>query len=304
MKTSTVTSNMFVIIAIAMVFACMSPFYAQAAGKIIFSPSPIDVNSPSNLTESFKAGDTIYSLIQVEKPWKELITKNPNEVSVPLIVWLDGERLFQYITLKSPELIGGTHLVLDIAPDLAKMTAYRDPNIVFADAFGSKWGPAAFTSKFSELGPGKHTVKLEIWDFGNVYSAGEFVLEGDDYSMYAELHEQIKAELTGRRTMPQAKQTNKELEAEMLKLCENTGWENILKLAIIDKDWWLDRMSGGDSPVKSRRMDAAVATTEKDGNCYYAIITFQQPKLVSGDFGKLEIMHTGEKIPLPCENIQ
>lgn len=280
------------------------PLLAGAAGQIVFSTVPLDVAQPANLTNSFTTNDTIYALIQVEKPWKDLITKSKIEVQIPLIVWLDETRLFQYITIKSPELMGGTHLVFDIAPDLPKMKAYRDPNIVFPDAFGSKWGPAALTGKFAQLTPGKHTVKLEVWDFGKVYASGVFTLEGDNYTMYATLHEAIKAELTGKRTMPQAKQTNKELEAEMLKLCTNAGWQNILKLVIIDKDWWLDRESDGDSPVTSRRMDAAVAAKATDGSCFYAVITFQQPKLISGDFGKLAIMHSGANIPLPCENIK
>jgi hypothetical protein len=68
--------------------------------------------------------------------------------------------------------------------------------------------------------------------------------------------------------MPAAGQTNNELEHTMKGLLKNAGWPDIIRLVIKDKDWWLDRASGGDSPTVSRHMDAAAAAQDKDGSHY------------------------------------
>ena len=96
---------------------------------------------------------------------------------------------------------------------------------------------------------------------------------------------------------------NSALEAEMKTLLKNGGWTNIHRLNIVDKDWWIDRVSGGNSPVKSRRMDAAVLAKGADGNYYYKVCTFQQDKLLSGDFGPLYLSHQGDMVPVAADKI-
>lgn len=275
-----------------------------SAGGIVFSTAPIDVDNPADLTDSFTAGDTIYSLIQVDKPWKELYKESSDNEKTPIgtVMFIDGKRYFQYITVTG-EMMDATHLLLDIAPDPENMTAYRDPEVLFPDSMGSKWGPAAFTDKFSELAPGTHTIECQVIYYAEVFASGSFTLEGDDYSSYAEIHSQIKQELEGKRGFPEAKKTDKEMENNMLKLCENAGWQDIKKLHIVSKDWWYERVSGGDSPYKSRYLEAAVAAQDAQG-CYYSIVTFHQDALLDGGWSELYLSNTGNQNRLPCENIQ
>jgi hypothetical protein len=136
-----------------------------------------------------------------------------------------------------------------------------------------------------------------------VLSAGEFTIEGEDYKPYTALREKILAEAFTVATLPKAQMTNVELQASMMKLLQNAGWKNIRKLVISDKDWWLDRAEGGDSPIVARHIAAAVAAKADDGSFYWCICTFQQPKLLDGSFGTLELSHTGEKKPILEENI-
>ena len=274
------------------------------AGKIVFSTSPIDIENPANLTDSFVAGDTIYSLIQIDKPWKEVYSESSDDekTSIGSVMFIDGKRYFQYITVTG-EMMDATHLLLDIAPDPEKMTAYRDPEVSFPDSMGSKWGPAAFTDKFSQLDPGTHTIEYQVIHYSDVFSSGSFTLEGDDYSAYAEIHSQIKQELEGKRGFPAAKMTDKDMESKMRKLCENAGWKEIKKLHIVSEDWWYERESGGDSPFKARYLEAAVAA-EDDQGCYYCIVIFHQDALLGGGWGELYLSHTGAQKKLPCENIQ
>jgi hypothetical protein len=284
-----------------------SPAGPASAG-IVFSGSPIDPAKPASLSTAFKAGGYIYGLISVDKPWRELLGKgNPNatEVQVPVDMLVDGEQVdFQYITLKKPEPIDSKHLVLDIAPEPEKMTAYKDPAFFYAEGKGNrKIGPDQYTYNLAALQPGKHTIGYRVRSYGDVLASGEFTIEGEDYKSYAALREKLLGEALGVATMPKAQMTNIELQANMMKLLQNAGWKNIRKLVISDKDWWLDRAEGGDSPIVARHIAAAVAAKADDGSFYWCICTFQQPKLLDGSFGTLELSHTGEKKPILEENI-
>ena len=80
---------------------------SDGGGKIIFSKNPIDANNPVNISNSFSAGDNIYALIQVEEPWNEIKkigSSDKTEAKVPLVMLIDDERLFQYITIKNQDI--------------------------------------------------------------------------------------------------------------------------------------------------------------------------------------------------------
>lgn len=281
---------------------------ADAPGDIVFSAQPIDPAKPDNLVTSFKACGNIYGLVRIDKSWRDLLgkgNKQAAEIQVPIDMIIDGQDVdFQYITIKKAEALDTKFLVLDIAPTPDKMTAYKDPGFFYAEGKGRrKIGPDQYTYNLAQLEPGKHTVRFQIRSYGDVFSAGEFTIEGEDYSCYSALREKLLAEAFQSATMPKAQKTDKELEATMRKLLENAGWSDIRKLVIVDKDWWLDRASGGDSPIVSRHIAAAAATKAEDGTFYWCVCTFHQQKLIDGSFGPLELTHTGDKKPILEENI-
>ncbi len=284
------------------------PEAAAGGAQVVFSESPIDPAKPEKLATSFKAGSYIYGLIQVEKTWRELLgkgNKEAKEVQVPIDMLVDGENVdFQYITIKKSEAVDSKFLVLEIAPDPAKMTSYKDPGFEYAEGKGRrKIGPDTYTYNLGELKPGKHAIKFQVRSYGDVFSAGEFTIEGDSYKSYVELREKILKEAVAVAGMPKAQKTDKELEATMRKLLDNAGWKNVRKLVIVDKDWWLDRSEGGDSPIVSRHIAAAAAAKADDGTFYWCNVTFQQNKLLDGSFGPLELTDTGIKRPVLEENI-
>lgn len=279
-----------------------------AQNAIVFSESPLDPAQPANLTTSFKTPGYIYGLIQVDKTWRDLLGKgnqNATKVEVPVDLLIDGNRTeFQYITIKKPEAMDSKYLVFDIAPDPAKMTAYKDPGFFYAEGKGNrKIGPDTYTFNLAQLSPGKHTIRFQVRSYGDILSAGEFTIEADDYGFYAALREKVLQEAFAVATMPKAQKTDKQLEATMHKLLENAGWSDIRKLVIVDKDWWIDRVAGGDSAVQSRHIAAAVAAPADDGTFFWCVCTFHEQKLLDGSFGPLELTHTGEKKPILEENI-
>ena len=145
-------------------------------------------------------------------------------------------------------------------------------------------------------------MQLQIQYFGTIWAKGEFTIEGADFKPYADLHAKIAGAVSQAVTLPEAKMVNKSLADEMKALLGNAGWSNIHRINIVDKDWWINRTSGGNSPVKSRHI-AAAALAKDGGGYYYKVCTFQQDRLISGGFGKLHLSHQGAKVPVPAQNI-
>ena len=266
------TRNLWLLLASCLCLGVSTSAWAQLSDEktappnggfaTIFSKSPINPVKPDKLATAFKAGDYIYGLIRTEKTWRDLLgegSEDIKEIQVPIDMIVDGERIdFQYIMIKNKKAIDGKVLVLDIAPDPAKMTAYKDEGFVYAEGKGNrKIGPDQYTYNLSKLKPGKHTVKFQVRSYGDILSAGEFTIEGDDYKPYAELRENILKEMLNVGGMPQSQKTDVQIQAQMIKLLRNAGWKNIRKLVIIDKDWWIDRVEGGDSVVNGRHIGAA-----------------------------------------------
>ena len=271
------------------------------SGGSLFSKYPINPDSLPAPVVSFSAGDNIYGMLKAAKPWKDL-NKNNNYI----IVWLyiDGQqKVYKSVGLKRPELIARDYFIIDIAPDPSNMSNYSDRDIVFPEKDGYKFGPELFTKYLSELSPGEHTFRLEVKAYNKIYASGEFSISGDDYSSYAKLLADIKDSSGKQQKMPKAGKTDIELQKEMIALLKKAGWPDIRRLVIVDKDWWIDRVDGGDSAVKSRHMEAAAAAKNTDGSFYFRHVTFHQPMLITGDWGKLELTTTGEKKPIPEANI-
>ena len=197
------------------------------------------------------------------------------------------ERSGRMLTFKDRGLMKAKSLRVDVAPDPALMTAYKDPGLAWGAGHKNlKVGPEAYTFFLGQLSPGRHSVVLRDFDFGSSQSTGTFTVEGSDYAAYAKLHEQMKGAVAASATFPEARMRNSALESEMKKLLENAGWKGIRRLAIVDKDWWIDRVAGGDSPVESRHLDAAAEACDTQG-CYYKVCTFHQRSLIGGGFGRL-----------------
>jgi hypothetical protein len=270
---------------------------AEGSGKVVFSTRPIDPSAPAGLSTTFRAGDRIYALMQWEKPLSE---EYPGKDQVMLRFEVDGQAVhYQYVTFRNPALMKARTLHVDVAPDPGLMTAYKNPGLVWGTGQQNlRMGPEAYTFFLGKLSPGRHAVVLRDFDFGSSKSTGSFTVEGGDFSAYAKLHEQMKGAAAASATFPEAKTRNAALEAEMRKLLENAGWRGIRRFAIVDKDWWIDRVSGGDSPVESRHMDAAAEACDGSG-CFYKVCTFHQRSLLGGGFGRLELTHQGDRRPLP-----
>ncbi len=269
-------------------------------GRIVFAKEPIDPANPGAQGMGFQAGDHIHALIQATKPWSE-IYGDENTATIRVDVKIDGKSIHaQFVELKSAEYVRRDYLPFEIAPE--KITAYSDPDVVYGKSTATlRQGPMQMLDQLAKLGPGKHTVEMGIHDYGKTWAKGSFDIQGADFAAYNDMAAAAAQSAAASVTLPKAGMINKAVEAEMRQLAQNAGWPEIYRLNIVDKDWWIDRVSGGNSPVKSRRMDAAIMAEDGEGY-YYKVCTFQQPRLITGGWGSLELRRTGDRVPVPEAN--
>jgi hypothetical protein len=276
---------------------------AEAAanlGQFLFSKDPIDPAKPGATTQTFEAGDHIYGLVLAKKPWSE-IYRNKKKAMIRIDVKIDGKKIHaQFVELKKPEYVARKYLVFEIAPE--EMKAYSDPDIVYGKTTPTlRQGPMEMLDRLSKLPAGKHKLDFVVAYYGKTWAKGGFEIEGSDFKVYQKMAKQAAGAAAKSVTLPKAKMTNKSMEAKMRELAKNAGWPDIYRLNIIDKDWWLDRTSGGNSPIKSRHLAAAIMAKDGDGY-YYKVCTFHQYRLISGGYGPLELSHTGKRVPVAEEN--
>lgn len=292
----------------ALIFACLVCLGTGTAtaqeGSFVFSKEPIDPANPQNLVTAFSAGDHIYGLIQLPQPWNALGKVEEGKLVMAVYNTIDSKRLGTYMELRSDEHLHAKHLLFDIAPVLDKMSAYRDDGVFYGDAPGGiKKGACQITEYLAQQRPGKHVLTFWVLINGKKMAFGEFSIEGQDYSMYRKLHEEIKKELSAGRLFPPAKMTNLEMEKKMVSLLKNAGWSDVVKLHIVDKDWWLDRVAGGNTMIQSRHMAAAAAYKDSGGQYYYKTCTFHEHRLLTGGFGPLELTHQTPPVPISAKNL-
>ena len=273
---------------------------AAVKGVILFAKQPIDPANPQNITTAFNAGDYIYALIQTKKTFEESFKKEWIRIDVKI----NGKKIHaQFIKLHRPADRAKKTLVFEIAPMPNKMTAYSNPDVEYGSSKANmRQGPQEMTYHLSSLNPGKHTLSFVIGSYGKIYAQGEFTLQGDNYEFYAELHKKAKAAMSKSVSLPRAKMKNPGLASEMKALLQKAGQTSIHRLNIVDKDWWLDRVAGGDSAIKSRHIDAAVLAKDVQGY-FYKKVRFQQDRLITGNWGRLYISHTFDRIDIPEANI-
>ncbi len=274
-------------------------------GGFIFSGKPFKGLESGDIKSSFNAGENIYGVIKTTKSWSAIYDGKKKDFRVRIDVKIDGKKKHaQFITIKSEEYAKRDYLSFNVAPSPANLVAYSDPNISWGKSDATtKQGPNELTFHLGQLSPGSHKIEFGCYYYGKTFAEGSFTVAGNDFGKYAELHEKIAKGVVAGRTLPSAKMQNKKLEKQMIALLKDAGWDNVYRLNIVDKDWWIERIDGGNTPVKARYMAAVALTKKSDGTYYYKKCTFHQDKLISGAFGELYVSHQGDAVPIDKGNI-
>jgi len=303
-----------------------SGIFGQNAGEITFSKLPIDPSQPGNSDTIFKTGDAIYAVAYLPKTVQELYNVQPNsKVEVEVFIYEVKPPKYSYQQPSEEQLTFGSmwvsgsalqnkFLVVDIAPEPDKTSAYGTSEISFKE-FGKKFdGPVNYTENLSKLPEGEHSFKLVIRCKYDDTAMGNFKISGGDFGFYKTLSENLNDVATGagakNAMMPVALKSDKTLEASMIAAFKNSndwksGWLNateVLKINIVDADWYVRRheISG---TILNRYIRAAIAVKTKDGNCaLFNQVTFKED-YEGGKYQPLKYDGVVQPTPINCENI-
>lgn len=288
---------------------------AAPVPPILFSSAPISAAHPAHLATAFRAGDRIYGLIVFPDQIRRVaeVGESDADNAFQVQVWIDGALKTAggtSLTLKRDALVAST-LVLDVAPDPEKMTAYSDPSVAWPEKFekeGKRAGPMQLTRLLSGLPPGKHAVRIVLSRYRDL-AAGEFTIEGD-FSSYARLWEELDAEAIKGVKMPRAEMQDRSLEEEMKTLIRGSGHDlardaregKIVAVAIIDPDWQIERhpLSGA---ILFRYIRAEVGYRAKDGTAWIQRYVFKQ-EFVGERYQPTAIHGYGDKRKTAPENLR
>lgn len=316
----------YIILILTMVFMIFYSLsvYSQNEGKIIFSNNPVNPDNPENVTTDFKSGDFIYGMALTGDTIKNVCgTEDSKKIILEVHYFMMKPPLYSYqspseefidfsemtITGKS---LNNKYLVLDIAPEPSKITAYKDSDVSFKKFGIHIDGPVKYTESFSKFKSGKQTLIFKVRCKYAYVASGEMVIEGDDYSGYKTLSGEYrnlsaKSE-TQKAKMPEAKMQDKKLEKEMIDALKKSQTfkarmnGQIIRLNIIDSDWYI-RRNEITGQILHRYIRAAVAIKDAGGTCkVWDLVTFQQD-FIGNKFQKTKFDGAGDSFQIKCGNI-
>lgn len=279
-------------------------------GKIIFSNTPINPANPGAGLTSFKAGEPIYGLMILPAPVKRLcgtaVSMNATVEQLELKHYVDNNyRDSGGAVIKGALFAEATRLLLDVAPEPDKLTAYKDPNLEYKRFGKTTYGAMRWSQELGGLSAGAHTMKIEVEACSSMIAAGEFKISGASFAHYAQLVDALQGAKTKLAAMPAGKKNDPALEAAMVKAMKastSQAWKDqILRVVILDADWFLERhpISG---IILFRYIRAAVAVRGAAGCAFYELTTFKQD-YAGGQFRPIYYDGHGDKHAIPCESV-
>lgn len=142
----------------------------------------------------FVAGDTIFAQARFQAPLQRLPITRRVTISLKVFERVNGAESFldYYDVGLSGALMEATSLPLELVPEVEECRSYRDAKLHFK-TFGKRLdGPAAMCQILSRLSPGRHELVLRLEQDGVPLASGDFVIQGDSFSRYAELEARLK----------------------------------------------------------------------------------------------------------------
>lgn len=289
------------------------------SNTILFSKTPINPLNPQNLTRSFVAGDYIYGLALFPKSVSEMARQDdPYKLEVMISYEMDEDFSNTTTGTLSAEAVQRNYIAFEfVANPETVVESYTNPDFKFKKYPNPPAcdGPIRVADDMRQWPSGKHTVSLKMHLNYQPVITGEFTIEGNDFSVYKNIRDQIIAAAdrgaAASATMPAAKMNDKETEAQMLAAFQNSNdWKTgrikakeTLKIAIVDPDWTIRRheITGA---ILHRYIRAAIAVKTSEGQCgIYKLVTFQQD-YTGNQFQPLKYDGAGDFTPVDCANIK
>jgi len=317
-----VSMNRLLALALFSAFLSLSAL-AQKPGEIVFSKSLIDPAKPAALTTQFQTGDNIYAMAYLDKSILGILGSEEKKVDVEVFLYELQPPLYSYQQASESQLESNTmqvlgsalqksYLPLDIVPGTNALTAYGGQELVYKKFGSAFYGPVAFATALSQLGPGEHTIIVKLNCNYNSVASGKFVIKGNDYTVYRKMSKDLNDYASGASTksavMPKAARSDKALESEMISALKSSQTYKerikgeVIRVVIIDPDWMIRRneITGA---ILHRYIRATIAAKNSDGSCtVWQLVTFQQD-YVGNKYQKTRFDGVGDPYKIPCENV-
>jgi hypothetical protein len=279
-------------------------------GNIVFSKSPIQPDKAEKLTNEFKAGDCIYAVVYPKKSIEEM--SGGRSMFLEFKCFLDGkyDSAGSYSVKLKKDALKRKSLVQDLSPEAGKMTAYTDKGLEYKSEFekyGKRGGPMKFTKFLSTLKPGKHTIKLVAYRYGDM-AVGTFTISGEEYkTAYEKRFKELDDASTAGKSMPEPKMNDPKLEAAMYKALKNSQVKEardgeVLQIVIMDPSWHIERhkISGA---VLGKHIRAMTAVKEASGPCWMWRFTFRQD-YIGNEFQPVKVDGVYEREKIDEANVK
>lgn len=299
-------------------------------GQLVFSNQPIDPQNPTNLKTEFTAGEYIYALLILDKPFNEFIGEE--SVRDPISTYVISRPALKFNLAIDDQLVyDGLHnyafslqdknnywknvptekyFFIDIAPDPAKQRTYGYKDIFFkkVSAVGREGNKAQAGAQYysfllSRLKPGKHTFGMSVSGKGNNQVLGGFYITGDDFSKYLEISNKLEEAAGANMELPASRWDNPQLASSISSAYKKLGGERVLKVIIVRPSWAPKKDAIG--RIIYRRIGAVIVFKKPEGKCYMQEGSFIQYHKGGGRYGPTQQDGRSETQQLiPCEKIK
>jgi len=312
------------LLALVLFLTCFSlNALAQKPGEILFSKSLINPSKPTALTTQFQTGDNIYAMAFLDKSILGILGSEQKKVDVEVFLYELQPPLYSYQEASESQLESNTlqvlgsalqkpYLPLDIVPGTNALTAYGGQELVYKKFGSTYYGPVAFATALSQLGPGKHTLIVKLSCNYNFVATGKFDIKGNDYGVYKKMSKDLNDYASGAGTksavMPKAARSDKGLESDMISALKSSQTYKerikgeVIRVVIVDPDWMI-RRNEITGVILHRYIRATIAVKNSDGTCtVWQLVTFQQD-YVGNKYEKTRFDGVGDPFNIPCENV-
>ncbi|HMQ05401.1 MAG TPA: hypothetical protein PKD26_15905 [Pyrinomonadaceae bacterium] len=299
----------------------------QGRASLVFSRSPIDPANPSNLTNTFTAGDHIYGLLILDRPLKEFVTEQSvrhaqlgysvNRPALSVEFKIDGNIIYDGTHHFVWDLENRTnawdsvpatdrYFHFDVAPDPAKAKTYGYAKMHFdmLSAAGrpgnrARAGAQFYSHHIGRLGSGSHKVEFRI--MGKTTISGSFNITDGNYASYAQLATKLDEAAAATAVMPTAQRKDPAMETSMRTAVRAAGnTDTVLRVVITNPDWFVQRNALGQ--IVFRGIFGAIAFRKPDGTCYFYQAYFKQ-NYSSGRYGATRQDGTPGRNSIACANV-
>ncbi|MCP4440810.1 MAG: hypothetical protein GY810_17960 [Aureispira sp.] len=262
-------------------------FHKEHAGEILFASQAI--NSTASITPKpiFKAGEHIYAMAYFKGVMKDF-TYSSDKAAIELEK--DGTFLENHLFRIVSGQNGDMFLYIEILPETNSM---------------KHMSPEKFAKKLSTISPRKHEIGVRLTIGGTDVATGKFTIDASGGAEpIAALHKAYRAKNAANVFLQKSKRNDAQLEKDMVKAFNETGWKQTgVRATIYDAEWRTvtQHVTG---KILYRAIRGQVSAKDPDGDCMLYLIDFMQDYQGNGKYSSHTKVHQSDDMRyMDCKNL-